>query len=105
MISEARGSAAGALAEVGVGRLQVDRGRVVDRRRDAFGVEVGAQSVAVLAADDVEVEDVVAALAGGDRGDDGGAGERLGQRRAGVAPALVGGVEAVERAAPERRLT
>jgi hypothetical protein len=50
----------------------------VDRAGDTFGVEVGAQPVAIIAADDVEVEDVVAALAGGDRGDDGGSGERVG---------------------------
>ena len=61
--------AAGTLAEVGVGGLKVDRGRVVDRAGDPFGLEVGAQLVAGRGADDVEVEDVVATCGDGGRSD------------------------------------
>jgi len=40
----------------------MDRRRVVDRARDAGGLEVLAQLVAALGTDDEEVEDVVAFL-------------------------------------------
>ena len=69
----------------------MDRGRVVDRAGDPFGLEVAAQLVAMLGADDVEVVDVVTPLGDDRRGDQG-----LGEPLPRFATALVGLVEVAE---------
>ena len=89
--SEASRSATGrspaAEAELGVGGLQVDRRRVVDRAGHAAGVEVVAQGVALGRADDEEVVDVVA----------------VGRRRGGQRSRLLSASAARSAAAASRR--
>src|SRR4051812_10045415 len=76
-------------AELGVGGLQMDRRRVVDRAGDPAGVEMIAQRIALGAADDEEVVDVVAVGPRRGGGDHLAAGQPGAQGGGGVAAALV----------------